>query len=139
MSREGNTLSPVIRQAWDDGALQTLTKNSPMKATDAHVSIVGHITRAELPRHLTETETANGFANRFIWLMVKRSKGLPFGGEWHKVDTAPLVKRLSAALKFGSDAGEIAWGENAKDLWCDRYEELSEGKPGLFGAVVGRA
>jgi hypothetical protein len=27
MNREGNTLSPVIRQAWDDGALQTLTKN----------------------------------------------------------------------------------------------------------------
>jgi len=40
MSREGNTLSPVIRQAWDDGALQTLTKNSPMKATEAHVSII---------------------------------------------------------------------------------------------------
>src|SRR5829696_4050781 len=34
MSREGNTLSPVIRQAWDDGTLQTLTKNSPMKATE---------------------------------------------------------------------------------------------------------
>jgi hypothetical protein len=80
MSREGNTLSPVIRQAWDDGALQTLTKNSPMKATSAHVSMVGHITKAELLRHFTETEAANGFANRFIWLLVKRSKILPFGG-----------------------------------------------------------
>ena len=27
--REGNTVSPVIRNAWDGGRLQTLTKNSP--------------------------------------------------------------------------------------------------------------
>jgi hypothetical protein len=47
MSREGNTLSPVIRQAWDDGRLQVMTRNNPMKATGAHVSVVGHITKAE--------------------------------------------------------------------------------------------
>jgi hypothetical protein len=105
MSREGNTLSPVIRQAWDDGALQTLTKNSPMKATEAHVSIIGHITRAELLRHLTETETANGFANRFIWIMVRRSKKLPFGGEWHKVDIAPLVRKASRVSSGRWSAG----------------------------------
>ena len=139
MSREGNKLSPVIRQAWDDGALQTLTKNSPMKATEAHISIIGHITRAELLRHLTETEAANGFANRFIWLMVKRSKELPFGGEWHKVDTAPLVRRLTSALEFGSAPVLVTWGDSAREIWLEVYGPLSEGKPGLFGAVVGRA
>jgi hypothetical protein len=139
MSREGNTLSPVIRQSWDDGALQTLTKNSPMKATDAHVSIIGHITKAELLRHLTETEAANGFANRFIWLMVKRSKELPFGGEWHKVDTAPLVKCLSSALEFASAPVLVTWGDSARKIWSEVYGPLSDGKPGLFGAVVGRA
>jgi hypothetical protein len=139
MSREGNTLSPVIRQAWDDGTLQTLTKNSPMKATEAHISIIGHITRAELLRHLTETEAANGFANRFIWLMVRRSKELPFGGEWHKVDIAPLVRRLTSALEFGSAPVLVTWGDSARDNWRDVYGPLSEGKPGLFGAVVGRA
>jgi hypothetical protein len=139
MSREGNTLSPVIRQAWDDGALQTLTKPSPMKATDAHVSIIGHITKAELLRHLTETEAANGFANRFIWLLVRRSKELPFGGEWHKVDTAPLVGRLSSALEFGSAPVLVTWGDSARETWPEVYGPLSEGKLGLFGAVVGRA
>jgi hypothetical protein len=139
MSRDGNTLSPVIRQAWDDGALQTLTKNSPMKATDAHVSIIGHITKAELLRHLTETEAANGFANRFIWLLVRRSKELPFGGEWHTVDIAPLVRRLSSALEFGSAPVLVTWGDSAREIWPEIYGPLSEGKPGLFGAVVGRA
>jgi hypothetical protein len=139
MSREGNTLSPVIRQAWDDGTLQTLTKNSPMKATEAHISIIGHITRSELLRHLTETEAANGFANRFVWLLAKRSKILPFGGEWHTVDIAPLVRRLTSALEFGSAPVLVTWGDSAREIWREVYGPLSEGKLGLFGAVVGRA
>jgi hypothetical protein len=139
MNRETNTVSPIIRQAWDGGLLRVITRNNPLKATDAHVSIIGHISREELLRHLTETEAASGFANRFLWLSVRRSKVLPFGGEWHTVDTVPLVQRLSEALKFGKSAGEIAWGESAKDAWREVYGALSEGKPGLFGAVVGRA
>jgi hypothetical protein len=47
LGREGNTLSTVIRQAWDGKTLASMTKNSPGKSTGAHVSIVGHITRAE--------------------------------------------------------------------------------------------
>src|SRR5215213_5117029 len=139
MAREGNTLSAIIRQAWDDARLQVMTRNNPMKATDAHVSIVGHITRAELLRHLTETEAANGFANRFAWLMVRRSKQLPFGGEWYKVDTTSLVKRLGEALEFGKSPVEIGWAKSARAIWPEIYGPLSEGKPGLFGAVVGRA
>jgi Protein of unknown function (DUF3987) len=139
MRREGNTLSAVVRQAWDGERLQVLTRKDPMKATGAHISILGHITKAVLLRHLTETESANGFANRFMWLMVRRSKELPFGGAWHTVNTASMVKFLRVVLEFGKNAGEIRWGESAKDLWREVYGPLSEGKPGLFGAVVGRA
>src|SRR5215218_2156601 len=101
MNREGNTLSPVIRQAWDGNTLQIMTKNSPARATGSHISIIGHITKEELLRHLNETESANGFANRFLWLMVRRSKELPFGGDWSAVDEEPLVERLKSALAFG--------------------------------------
>jgi hypothetical protein len=139
MRREGNTHSAVVRQAWDGERLQVLTRKDPMEATGAHISILGHITKAELLRHLTETESANGFANRFMWLMVRRSKELPFGGAWHTVNTASMVKFLRVVLEFGKNAGEIRWGESAKDLWREVYGPLSEGKPGLFGAVVGRA
>jgi hypothetical protein len=139
MSRDGNTLSPVIRQAWDGDRLQVMTRNNPMKATGAHVSIVGHITKAELLRHLTETERANGFANRFIWLMVKRSKELPFGGEWYKVNAAPLIRRLTSALEFAATPVVITWGEDAEAIWREVYGPLSAGQPGLFGAVVSRA
>ncbi len=139
MGREGNTLSPILRQAWDGGRLNTLTKNNPTKATGAHVSILGHITKAELLRHLNQTEAANGFANRFLWLMVRRSKELPFGGNWDTVDTSSLVRRLDGAVRFAREPRVVRWGESARDAWRGVYGPLSEGKPGLLGAVTGRA
>jgi hypothetical protein len=53
MERAGNTLSPVIRNAWDGLPLQTLTKSSPLRASGAHISIIGHITKDELKARLT--------------------------------------------------------------------------------------
>jgi hypothetical protein len=100
MARQGSTTSAMVRTAWDGRKLQNLTKNSPDAATGAHVSVIGHITKGELLRHLTETEAANGFANRFLWFMVRRSKELPFGGEWHAVDKALLSESLRVALRF---------------------------------------
>ncbi len=71
LAREGNTLSPIVRQAWDGDALQTMVRNNPLRASAAHIGIVGHITKDELLRYLTATELANGFQNRF--LLVARS------------------------------------------------------------------
>lgn len=139
MTREGNILSVTIRQAWDGGKLQTLTRNSPLKSTDPHVSIIGHCTDQEVLRYLSETDASNGFANRFLWVLVKRAQALPFGGEWSKVNTAPVVKRLSEALEFARKAGELSWGYSARKIWHEAYEELSEGEPGLFGAATSRA
>lgn len=42
LKREGNTLSPIVRQAWDNGALTAMTKNNFAKATGTHVSLLGH-------------------------------------------------------------------------------------------------
>ncbi len=139
LSREGNTLSPVIRNAWDTGKLQTLTKNSPTKATGAHVSIIGHITKSELVRGLNQIETGNGFANRILWLCVRRSKCLPFGGDFSKIDLNSLTNKLRNAVEFAKQAGEIEWAEETRPLWDSIYPELSEGKPGIIGAITARA
>jgi Protein of unknown function (DUF3987) len=139
MAREGNTLSPVIRSAWDSGDLKTMVKNSPAKATGAHISIVGHITRDELRRLLTQTESANGFANRFCWLAVKRSKCLPDGGAIHTVNFEQVVVELKSAINFAKDFVEICRDPEATKLWHAVYPRLSEAQPGMSGAVIGRA
>jgi hypothetical protein len=139
MGRDGSTLSPLIRQAWDTGDLRVLTKNSPAKATGAHISIVGHITRDELLRYLTSTETANGFANRILWVCAKRSQLLPEGGRIDEVDFSGMVQRLSEAANAGQNAGELHRDEAAKKIWREVYAALSEGKMGMFGSATSRA
>lgn len=139
LGRDGNTLSPTIRQAWDTGNLNTMTKNQPAKATGAHISIVGHVTQDELQRYLGQTEMGNGFANRFLFACVRRSKCLPEGGSIDEVDFEPMKIRLCAAIEFDSNQGRITWNEEARRLWHEVYPELSAPQPGLFGTVVARA
>jgi hypothetical protein len=98
--REGNTLSQIIRQAFDGEDLQSLNKNSPGRASGAHISIIGHITDEELVRNLYSTEAANGFANRFLWVCVTRSKLLPRGGTLADEQFYPLVTKLDKAIAW---------------------------------------
>jgi len=119
--------------------LRILTKNSPAVATGAHISAIGHITRDELRRFLTATEAANGFGNRFLWICVRRSKVLPEGGTFHEVDIRDLVRRLDEARLYGDGEREVRRDDEARQHWAEIYADLSEGKPGLFGAVTSRA
>jgi hypothetical protein len=142
MSREGNILSPIVRQAWDDEALTPLTKHNRMTATGSHISIVGHITQDELLRHLGETEMANGFANRFVFLTVKRSKCLPSPKGLPAEQIEHLAQRLkerSEQARETAKSGPIERDVEAEALWCAVYPQLSDGKPGLMGAILGRA
>jgi hypothetical protein len=127
---QGNTLSTLIRQAWESGRLRSLTKSCPAKATGAHISIIGHITTEELRRYLTATETANGFGNRFLWFLVRRSKMLPEGGRVDGILMQELEERLAAAIRFASGVGEVRRDEEARELWISVYAELSAGRPG---------
>ena len=139
MGRDGNNLSPVIREAWDSGDLSTLTKNSPAKSTAAHTSIIGHITADEFRRYLDRTEAANGFMNRFLVICVSRSKLLPEGGNLRDEDLKLLAKQLSSAVNFARRTKRIKFDRDALTLWYDVYPELSEGRPGLLGAMTGRS
>lgn len=139
-SRSGNTLSAIIRVAWDGGKLQTLTKNDPITATGAHISIIGHITADELRAELTQTDTANGFANRFILMCAKRSKVLPFGGDqMDEAVMAGFAARLEKAAGKAMSLGPIPMADDARQIWAAVYPELSQGHRGLFGAVTARA
>ena len=139
MSRRGNTISPVIRDAWDGYSLRSLVKNSPATATDPHITILGHITAPELKRELAETEAANGYGNRVLWLCVRRSKVLPEGGSLSLEDLAPYVQRLRSALEHSRRVGELRRNPEARALWAEIYPRLSADIPGLLGAMVARA
>jgi ribosomal protein L40E len=136
--REGNTLSQVIRDAWDKDYLQIKTKQA-VAASNAHISIVGHITKEELLRTLADSDLTNGFANRFVWVCSRRSKYLPSGGYLSDLDINVLVTKIHHAAEFAKTAGELKRDEEADALWCDVYRRLSDGHAGLLGSVTSRA
>lgn len=139
MNREGNSLSGVLRDAFDGGDLAPMTKNSRIRATAPSIVIVGHVTKDELTRHLQDTEASNGFGNRFCWFYVQRAKILPFGGTVPQAEWHALACRLTDAITHGMQAGPIGMTPAAQELWCAVYPTLSEGKPGLVGALLARS
>lgn len=139
IERTGNVLSMVIRNAWDGRTLRTLTRNNPLKATDPHISLIGHITVDELVRLLSTTEAANGFMNRFLIVLAKRSKLLPDGATLADHELRPLQDRLKEAVVFARDVREVKRDRQARDLWHAVYGPLSEGRPGLAGSILARA
>lgn len=137
LAREGNTLSALMRQAWDGLPLRTLTKNSPAKATGAHISVIAHITADELRRYLDATEQANGFGNRFLWVYVQRARELPEGGG--VIDLHGFAERMRGVVEVARTVGLMPFDANARALWHQRYGRLSAGRPGLLGSMTGRA
>ena len=144
MRKDGNTVSPVVRDLWDSGNARNMSKGSPQRTTEAHVSMVGHITHRELVQELTEVESANGFANRWLWVWARRSKRLPRGGDLSDWTLAALAEPIRNALRFAKklrdegqatlDMTEDAWG-----VWEVLYERLAEGEDDLTGAITARA
>jgi hypothetical protein len=137
LERQGNSLSQRIREAWQGTPVGSLTKNAQTRCNEPHISIVGHVTGEEVERYLTTSEMANGFGNRHLWFCVKRSKCLP--DESYHAPDQELVERFKETIAFAPRAGELRRDSQARELWHKLYPELSEGKPGMTGAMLGRA
>jgi hypothetical protein len=131
LSREGNTLWPVVRNAWDGKALQTMVRNAPLRATGTHIGILGHITKEQLFRHITGTELANGFFNRFMLVAVQRSKKLPFGGALTDSDLDSVRRRVASAMRFAGEQSEpLRFDADAREKWIAVYDDPPTATPG---------
>jgi hypothetical protein len=140
MKREGNVVSRIIRDAWDcPEILRTLTKHSPTKVTQPHISVTGHITIDELQHKLDQTSLANGFANRFLYACIRRSKILPHGGCPDDDAVGLLGAATLEAFTTAHNLARITMAPETARLWEDIYPRLSEGLPGLLGTITARA
>ena len=118
---QGNTLSEVLRNIWDGHRkLRTISKNDPQQATQAHISLIGHITPRELRAKLSEIDSVNGFANRILWLAVAGVKdvAIPPVIDWQKQHPGVIKALRAIVANFASrpstrlewtQAGELAW------------------------------
>ena len=139
MSRYGNILSNMIRNAWDCRPLQVMTRQAPLRVSDAHISILANCTQHDLERYFNIADLFNGFANRFLWVCARRSKILAIGGGINERILAELSSELKDCVLFARKQEEVGLSKNATRLFVQQYPHLSRDIPGLVGAVTSRA
>ncbi|MES2210085.1 MAG: bifunctional DNA primase/polymerase [Chloroflexota bacterium] len=139
MGREGSTLSPMVRDAWDGVPIGRILAREQSIVHSHHVGVIAHITPVELRQKLSGTDAADGFGNRFIWLAVRRTRLVPFPvSPVEHVDPA-LFEAVGAAIAEAQAPGEVPWSPEARDAWEDLYLELSMHRPwGLLAAMTAR-
>ncbi|MCE2974226.1 MAG: DUF3987 domain-containing protein [Sediminibacterium sp.] len=139
-SRDGNTLSQILRSCWDGEDLQTMTKNHPLIAKSPHVSITGHITMDELGQLLSANEIGNGLANRFIFVFSQRSKSLPQSSSVPEEDLKLMQSELEQSIGFALTCQEISFNPTAGLNWAEIYEQLNaEGPERIIDKLSSRA
>ena len=139
-AREISTLSPTLRSAWDGRPLQLLTRTAPARSTQAHISLIGHITHAELRHHLAAVELANGLANRFVLCACRRTRLLPEGGTSDPLACTGLIRVLGGAIEHARSAGRVQLDTHARQLWHHAYSHLATAQPaGIAGVLCARA
>ncbi|MCA9092949.1 MAG: DUF3987 domain-containing protein [Planctomycetaceae bacterium] len=138
MRRESNILSTVLRDAWDQGYLNNIVRKDPRCSTNAHISIIGHITEAELQKELQGVDRLNGFANRFLWIHCRRSQLLPHGGSGHKLDLSEIRRELQEVLEFAAHPREFLRDPEADKVWDVVYRRMNEMIPDHTEPILAR-
>lgn len=138
--RDGSTLSAIIREAWDTGRLRVMTRRDPLVASGAHISVLGHVTVEELVRQLGEVEIANGFANRFLFVLVDRARLLPTGGTLDNLTHEALANRMRLRLSEARRIGRMRRTLEAEHLWDSLYRTIADHDAGgIYGSITARA
>jgi 5S rRNA maturation endonuclease (ribonuclease M5) len=138
MKRDENTLTAVLRNAWDGRPLSVLTRNQPLRVKNVSLATIAHITLTELLKKLTSTDIANGFANRYIFIWMERIKFLSKSSLKH-LDSNAIVRELNTALQSAQNAGEISRDAETEELWAEEYKRLSTRGDSIIDALLSRA
>ncbi|MEJ7765298.1 MAG: hypothetical protein WKF86_07370, partial [Acidimicrobiales bacterium] len=138
-ARDSSTLSALLRDAWDRGDLRVLTRRDPLRASGAHIALLAHVTADELKRGLLESDAANGYGNRHLFVAVRRSKRLPAGGNLDDSDVHALGKKVRQALEVARRIGIVRRSPAAAELWEEIYNAIDDDADGMLGALTARA
>jgi hypothetical protein len=139
--RQGNSLTEIYRKAWDSPQkLRTTNKNSPLEASEPHISFIGHTNKEELLETLNEVDLSNGYANRILWCAAKRTQLMPNAEylDWNRYPE--ILDELKAVFKqYLPNTGEptrFYRSEAAQQLWTQLYFKLNNEK-NTFGFIDG--
>jgi hypothetical protein len=136
--------SALVRNLWDGKPVRNIVKGKTVeglsnsaKCERPHVSISGDTTIHELRARMPKGSDENGFANRFLFVYVYRTKECPNGGP--TLDWSKEVVQLGETLQRARTVKHVSMTGAARK-WCfDNYHDLEyEGPSGLAGKMTAR-
>jgi hypothetical protein len=118
-------------------------KNSPLKASEPHVSLIGHTTRDELLGTLKMVDLNNGMANRILWCAARRTGDMPNAEflDWssHPVLIEQLRKIFRQRSPNTAEPDLFSRSPEAKNYWDALYRKLNgEKQNSTIDAVLAR-
>jgi hypothetical protein len=135
--REGNTLSPALRDLWDRGRAGIMTRGSPVHCDGAHLVIVAHITPSELVAKVSDSDISGGLLNRFLPVLAQRPHLLPSPGT---VDVMGLGLELGTiTIKVRAAGRQMRRDAQAEALWTEAYHAMAQDEAdGPLGEILAR-
>lgn len=151
--RGGNTLSVVLRDAYDGKTLSNLTVTSRV-ATSPHISIIGHITPGELLGHKSFlSQSVNGGLNRNLIFFARREQTTPTPRQYTPEEAESLSQWLAERIYRARDQSssdnfqvklkdrEMVMSDPAKAVITKEYhrrESEQDAMPELLANLVSR-
>ena len=136
----GSDVSQTIRTLFDSEILQSFSRKDPFKCSGVHGSIIGHITQEELIATLSNSEILNGFANRFMWILSKRSRFLPHGSTVNVLkEIEPQLIELRQSIEFSKNLNSpLNFDKTTDRQWPTMYRTLTSSVPGRLNSIITR-
>ncbi len=129
--REGNTLSPIIRDLFDGGSITPATKGGYIWATEPHVVIHGAITPHELRARMDATSAHNGLMNRFLIIFAERTCLVAFPERTPDEVVQRLAVKVRDVIKFARGdyprtkyAAPVTLSDEAREMFAAAYPDL---------------
>lgn len=126
--REGNTLSPALRELFDSNSLKPATKGNRIGVAEPHVVLSAGITPTELTSGIPVRELLNSFANRIVMISAERLQFTPFPEPTPKAVVEQLGDRIIEVIEFANkrcsndaDSFQLTLSSGARNLYQDLY------------------
>lgn len=141
MARDNNTLSSVVRDAWDGKPLQVNTRHLRLCVENVSLGIIANVTRSDLVK-VNPVDIGNGFINRFIFIWSERGRLLPEGANIDALFRSEawllVLKELHAAIAASAGIGGVARDSETDELWKAMYYDFNKGGDSIVDKLIAR-
>lgn len=138
--REGSTVTEIFRNAWDQMPLEINTSQRQIRASEYAISLIAHITPKEFKTLINETDSSNGYLNRFLFCLIGSASPRPFPSAFEDANFN-FIQKFQEVIKYieTTEYQKVILSDDAKILYEEYYTEFHYRNEDAFSELVTRA